>query len=124
MKKTVFCNLPLCGAFFLRAGLATVFLYAAIAATLDPTSWVGFFPEFVKTFISPIVLLYFFSAYQVILSLWLLSGKKTRYAAWLAATTLLTIILPNIWYLDIIFRDVAILFSAIALALMSPCQEK
>ena len=63
--------------------------------------------------------------YQIGLALWLLSGKYTFYAAILAAVTLLGIIFPNISDLDVIFRDVAIFFGAVALALLTyPASKK
>jgi len=48
-----------------------------------------------------------------------LSDKKTVYAALISALSIFTIIIFNPWALDIIFRDVAILFAAIALAILS-----
>lgn len=101
--------------FFLRLALASVFLYAAIASFLTPDNWIGFLPQWLKSIIPGITLLFAFSAYEIILSLWLLSGKKIVYASTLAAITLFLIIIANISQLDILFRDIAIFFSAIAL---------
>lgn len=101
--------------FLLRAGVATVFLYAAVAATLEPTAWVGFFPQFLRALIPDRVLLTLFSLYELTLGLWVLSGRKTFYAGLLASATLLAIIVVNITLLDIVFRDIAIFFAALAL---------
>lgn len=111
-------NLTL-ASFFLRVGLAVVFLYAAVASFLEPTSWIGFLPQWLRNIADPNALLWLFSAYEVILALWLLSGKKTYYAAILSGLTLLAIIVFNMGALDIVFRDVAILFMAVALAVLS-----
>ena len=99
----------------LRVGLALVFLYAAVASTLDPSSWVGFLPAFLRNLIPQALLLSLFSLYQVGLGLWLLSGKKIYAAGILASVTLAAIIVSNITLLDVVFRDVAIFFAALAL---------
>ncbi len=106
--------------FFLRVGLAVVFLYAAIASFLEPDNWVGFLPHFLKALFPARLLLGGFSVYEIILSFWLLSDKKIFPAAVLAALTLFFIIVPNLTpsLFDIVFRDVAILSSAIALAIL------
>ena len=106
--------------FFLRAGLATVFLYAAIASLLEPQNWTGYLPHFLKTIFPERLLLGAFSCYEILLSFWLLSNKKIFHAAVLAAVTLFMIIVPNLApsLFDVVFRDVAILSSAIALAIL------
>ena len=101
--------------FFLRSGVATVFLYAAIASFLQPDAWVGFFPFWLRNLISENFLLVSFSIYQLVLAGWLLSGKKIVFAAELSWLTLLSIIVANYGFLDVLFRDIAILFSAIGL---------
>jgi len=105
--------------FFLRSGLAIVFFYAATSAYLNPQDWIGFIPQFVRNIIDPTLFLHIHSAAEVILGLWLLSDKKTVYAASISALSIFTIIIFNPGALDIIFRDVAILFAAIALAILS-----
>jgi|SRR3989344_2619961 len=110
--------------FFLRLGIATVFLYAAIASFLDPLSWVGFFPVWLKTLFPATILLYLFSTYEIVLAFWLLSGRHALYAASLAALTLFSIVIFNTSALDIVFRDVAILFAAVALASLTHEQQK
>ncbi len=104
--------------FLLRVGLATVFFYAAIASFLEPENWVGFFPLWMRAILPGTVLLPMFSVYEIALSLWLLSGKRAFEAALLAAATLFAITVTNIGALDIVFRDIAILFAALALAVL------
>ncbi len=103
----------------LRIGLALVFLYAAIASLLNPGSWSVYLPSWIGTVIPLTLFLTFFSIYQILLALWLLSGKYIYPASLLAALTLLGIIFHNIADLDIIFRDIAIFSAAVALALLS-----
>lgn len=92
-----------------------MFLYAAVAATLEPTAWVGFFPQFLRALIPDKILLTLFALYELGLGLLVLSGRKTFYAGLLASATLLAIIITNITLLDIVFRDIAIFFAALAL---------
>ena len=105
--------------FLIRAGLASVFLYAAIGSFAEPDSWIGYMPMFLRNIFPADLLLTGFSIYQIILSLWLLSGKYVFYAALLSALTLVGIIVANLGVLDVLFRDFAILFSAAALAVLS-----
>lgn len=103
---------------FLRLGLAFVFLYAAGASFFDPNSWSGFFPQFLQNIFPRALLLAGFSIFEIVLGLWLLSGWRIFYAAVFAVLALLGIIIPNLGAFDIIFRDVAILTSAVALAVL------
>jgi len=103
----------------LRISIASVFLYAAIAATLEPNNWLGYLPPVLRSIFPTQILLLGFSLYQVVLSFWILSGWKNFFAASLAALTLLAIIAANIAQIDILFRDFAIFFAAGALAVAS-----
>jgi uncharacterized membrane protein YphA (DoxX/SURF4 family) len=105
--------------FFLRAAIASVFAYAAIGSFLTPDNWIGFFPSFLRQLVPQPLLLSGFSVYELFLAVWLLSGKYTFYAAILAALTLSGIIVFNYDQLDIIFRDFAIILSAISLAIFT-----
>lgn len=109
--------------FFLRIGIATVFLYAAISSISQPENWIGFIPLWLRNLTSPLIppetLLFGFSIFQIVLAVWLLLGRKTGAAAVISAITLFGIVLVNIGSFDIVFRDIAIAFSALALALLS-----
>src|SRR6266700_3466912 len=100
--------------FLLQISIASVFLYAAIAATLQPQNWIWYFPQFIQNIFPPQLLLGGFSLYQVLLSVWILSGKKTFCAASLASLTFLGIISANFTVLDVLFRDFAIFFASLA----------
>lgn len=114
MKKNKFALLS----FFLRVGLGVVLLYAATSSFLNPLSWAGFFPLWLRNIISETSFLYTFSVYEIILALWLFSSWKAFHAALLSALTMLAIIISNLGSLDIIFRDVGLLFMAVALAIL------
>lgn len=122
-NKQGIVNKDLLISFILRAGLAIVFFYAAIAAFLDPSSWVGFIPLWIRNVFPERIFLYIHSVYNISLGLWLLSNKKIFYASILSALTMLAIVISNIGSLDILFRDVAILLSAVALAVLSKSQN-
>lgn len=109
----------LLASFLLRIGLGLVFLYAALSAFLQPYSWMGYLPSWIRTASAAPFLLNVFGLYETLLALWLFSGKKTFHAASLTSITLLAIIVVNINSLDIVFRDVSILFCAAALAVLS-----
>jgi len=104
--------------FFLRTGLALVFLYAAVAAFLEPQNWIGYFPGWLRNIFPDQFLLYGHSFLEVVLALWLLGNKKVFYAAVVSAGAILLIVIFNLGLLDIVFRDVAIFFSAVALAVL------
>lgn len=99
----------------LRIGIAAVFLYAALGATFQPDNWIGYIPPFVNMFFPAKQLLIGFSFFQFLLCIWILTGWQGFYAGLVAAITLLAIIIANLSGLDIVFRDIAIFFAALAL---------
>lgn len=105
--------------FLLRISLAFVFIYVAIAAFITPFNWIGFIPSFITDKITRAYVLHFHSFFNIILGMWLLSGWKTFYAAIVSCIALFGIIIFNLGAFDIIFRDVAILLSAVVLAFLS-----
>lgn len=107
----------------LRIGLAFTFLYAAIASFIEPDAWIGYLPIFLRHLIPATFLLNGFSIVEILLSLWLLSGKFLLYSSLLATLMLVGIILFNFGAFDIVFRDVAILFLATALMVIGYDQQ-
>lgn len=103
----------------LRTGLAISFFYAAISSLLNPAIWSGFVPDFLKFIISPKIFLSIHSAYELILGFLLMSDYKTFYLSILSAVTLFIIIIFNLNFLDIVFRDIGLLLMAIALMVLS-----
>lgn len=99
----------------LRLGIAFSFLYAAISSFINPTSWIGFFPKFLQTS----AILVTFSVYEILIALLLIFNKKTFQASILSSLTLAGIVIFNIGALDLVFRDITILLTSIALALLS-----
>lgn len=105
--------------FLLRLGLAFTFAYAAIASFYAQQNWAGFFPRPLVDLVPIGILLAVFSIYELALAAWLLSNRKTFYAACLSALTLVGIIVFNFGALDIVFRDAGLFFAAAALAALS-----
>ena len=99
----------------LRVGLAACFLYAAIGAFRQPEAWISFVPHFTTNFVSAKTALDLISVFQILVAGWLLTGKHLRLAA-LASIALLTgIVAFNLNALLITFRDIGLLFMALAL---------
>lgn len=117
MKKPTFKSSTL-PALALRIGLAIIFSYAAISSFVNPDDWVGYLPSLLTSHFEATLLLKFFSAYELALAAWLLSGVYVRYAAILCIFTLGGIVVSNFSLFAITFRDIALMFAAGALALM------
>ena len=103
----------------LRLGLAFTLFYAAIGGFINPNSWIGFFPPFLTGLIPTTLLLTSWGIVEIIVALWLLSNKKVFYPAVISALMMLGIVIFNFGAMDIVFRDVAILFMAAALATLT-----
>ncbi len=107
----------------LRVALAGVFFYAAIASFIDPDSWIGYFPQFMKALVPQNILLAIFSIYELMLGGALLYQRTSRLAALAAALTLVGIVAPNLVLLDIVFRDLALALAAGSLFILSRHQK-
>lgn len=100
----------------LRIGLIFVFGYAAIFMSLTPQKFVHYMPDFIGLILPKETALHLFSIYEIILCIFLATGKKTFYSGLLAAATIGGITVANYSEIDTLFRNVAIFFSALALA--------
>lgn len=99
----------------LRLGLAFVFLYAGVSSLQHPLEWAGYLPSFMATMSAAATFIKVFAVAELLLALWLLSGKFVRYAAGIAVLLLAGIVLANPANLIITFRDVGLVFMALAL---------
>lgn len=104
--------------FFLRVGLAFVFIYAAIGSWLKPDNWIGYFPALVFQFFPQQLVLQGFSLIEIVLALWILSGKAHRISGALATLLLFGIVITNSAQFDILFRDVGLALSSLAFTFM------
>jgi uncharacterized membrane protein YphA (DoxX/SURF4 family) len=102
----------------LRIGLAVVFSYAALEAFTNPAAFLKYIPDFIVGFINTDIFLPIFGAAEVFLTIWLLTGYRIRYAAIMAFFLMAAIVGFNPEYFNILFRNIAIGFAALALALL------
>lgn len=107
---------------FIRIGLAFAFFYAAIASYFDPSSWIGFFPDFLRNILPSEFLLGSFSVLEALLGIWLLSGYFLFWSGLASAGILAGITLFNLALMDIVFRDISLFFAA--LGLMALAKQK
>ncbi|MDP3995252.1 MAG: DoxX family protein [bacterium] len=101
--------------FLIRLALAFAFAYVGIASFTNPGLWAGFVPTFVSSIIPVETFLKIHGVGQIILALWLLSGKKQAWSGLVAAAALFGIALFNLSAWDIVFRDVSLGLAALAL---------
>lgn len=102
----------------LRIGAAFAFLYPPYAALIDPVSWAGYFPSFIRSLpVNEMVLLQGFGLIEAVLALWVLSGWRIRIPAALMTLLLLAIVAVNLSQFDVVFRDLSIACLTLALAL-------
>src|SRR3989344_8732086 len=103
----------------LRVGVAFAFLYPAISAYFTPDSWIGYFPSFLLDAAAgkELLLLHVFGAVEIVIALWILSGKKIFLPSALATLMLIGIVVFNFSQMEVVFRDLAIATASAALAI-------
>lgn len=106
---------PKTASLLIRIGLAAVFVYAAIDAFIEPGAWISYVPMFSNSFINTKLALDLLSVFQIFLAIWLIVGKYIKISALIAAAMLGGIMIFNIPTLLITFRDIGLVFAAIAL---------
>ena len=99
-------------------GIAFTLTYASIAGFMNPGAWVGFIPDFISKIVGAELFLKINGVVEIVLALWLISGKKVFYPAVISGLMMLGILIFNFGAMDILFRDVAIVFMASALAVI------
>lgn len=105
--------------FFLQAGLAFVLSYAAISSLQEPGAWVSYIPSFTTMFIPAATSLVLVSYFQILLAVWLVSGLYLKYAALVTAVLIFGLVLFNLNSLIITFRDIGLVFAALALFILT-----
>lgn len=105
--------------FFLRIGLAIAFFYAGIAMLFTPQNWIGYIPSWLQAIIPHSIFIPIHAFFEILLAFWLISNKKIYLASVISSLDLISIIIFNYSALDIIFRDLAILSGALALAVIN-----
>ena len=116
-------NLP---SLFIRTGVAFTFLFAALSAYLYPVVYLQYFPDFILKNFPAVLLLHMFGVYEILLAVWLLTRKWPKASAIMAMLTILAITVVNLSFFSIVFRNVSIFFSCVALYFLEnkPTTEK
>ena len=105
--------------FLIRIGLAFVFLYAAVYMTISPEKYIDYFPKFMRDLVPGYTLLHVFAIFEVILSFFLIIGKFNFMTAIISFLTMLALTVVNLDRFSVLFRNVSIILSALALVFMS-----
>ena len=109
----------------LRLGIAFAFLYPPVAAYIDPFSWIGFFPQFLRDAVgNDTLLLHSFGVVEVVLGVWILFARKVFIPSLIMAFVLSGIVVFNWGAMDIVFRDISIVAMALALFVISYGDER
>ncbi|OHA17379.1 MAG: hypothetical protein A3G52_03750 [Candidatus Taylorbacteria bacterium RIFCSPLOWO2_12_FULL_43_20] len=102
--------------FLIRTAIAFAFLYPAVRIHFDPQSWTGYFPLFIKASIPELILVSIYTFVHVAIAVWILTGKKLFVPYATATILLLAVVLFNLNQIDILFRDISLLFVTAGLA--------
>lgn len=100
---------------FIRLGLAFVFIYFGIDKLINPINWLGYIPAWIETIIPLRQFVFANGIFEIILGLGLLYHKTLRLAANIIILFLAGVI-TTLGLDEVIARDVGLLFMAIALA--------
>lgn len=101
----------------LRIGVAFAFLFPPLNAFLDPYAWIGYFPPFLTGILPDMLALHVFGIVEIVLGLWILSGKHIYIPSLIATGLLFLIVVFNLSDFQVLFRDIPIALTALALAL-------
>lgn len=102
----------------LRLGLAFVFIYASVEIFISPERFLKYVPELMRTAIPADIFLPVFGVSELVLAAWLISGWKGAYPSMLSALMMVAIVACNMEHFQILFRNVAIGFGALALVFL------
>lgn len=103
----------------LRIGVAFAFLYPPINALYNPESWLAYFPQFTRGIVSDDLLLHAFGVVEVVIALWILSGRKIFWPSAAATVALTAIVAFNLNSFEVVFRDLSIAAASLALAILA-----
>src|SRR3989338_7735657 len=103
---------------FLRVGLPLVVCSGPGEGFFEPGGVLKYVPDFVQNILPANFFLPIFGGFEVFLVLWLLSPWLVRYAALVAFAMMIGIVFSNFEYFSVLFRNVAIGFAALALAVL------
>jgi len=118
MIKTSGCNKISSAVWLLRVALAFALVYAAMAAFITPANWIGYLPQFVTVVVPAEIALIVWSASELIVAAWIMSGWRTALPAGITAAGLFLMVVFNWGQISILFRDISLGLAAISLLLL------
>lgn len=104
----------------MRIGISLVFLIFGIWEITSPAHWASYVPSFLTSTQNTLTLVRIHGSLLLIIGLAILTGTYLRIAASLGSIILLLIIVSlmiDTGYIEIVVRDVALLFLAVSVAL-------
>ena len=110
--------------YFLRVGLAFVFVYATVEIYLSPHNFIKYVPDFMMNMVPLDLFLSSFGVIELLLAIWLLSGWKGQYPSFLSFLMMAGIVAFNMDHFNVLFRNVAIGFGSLALVALEITKEK
>ena len=106
---------------FIRLGIAVVFLWFGFDKFIQPVNWIGWVPNWMQTLIpiSMTAFMYVQGAIETLVGVLLLFGYQVRFAAFLAAITLLGVELAMVGtgQTEMMLRDAGLLAASLSLLL-------
>lgn len=102
---------------FLRLGTALALLFPAIDAFLNPYSWVAYVPQLFGGIVPDMVMLHTFGIIEIVLGVWILSGRRIFWPSVAATVLILLVVLFNLGDFEVLYRDLAIAAMTFALAI-------
>ena len=100
----------------LRVAIAFAFFYPAADSFLHPDDWIDFFPQFMRGYVPDQTLLIGWGAIEIVIALWILSGKKIFLPSLAATMLLIAIVCFNLPLIQVVFRDLSLALVAATLA--------
>lgn len=107
----------------LRLGLAFAFLYPALSAFIDPSSWIGYVPTWIDPIVPREIFLLFFSPIEIVVALGILFWDNALPSI-VAGVMLVSIVVFNSSEFSVVFRDLSIATMAFGLALLMKEQRR
>lgn len=102
----------------LRLGIAFVYGYLAAEMYFLPAGFLKYIPQLMQRTIPMDIFLLTVAVFHAFLVLWFISGWHTEYPAIISIFLMIGIIIPNLEFFDVLFRNVAIAAASLALAIL------
>lgn len=102
----------------LRLGVSLALLYPAFNAYLDPYHWLSFMPPPLFDIVPDMLLIHGFGVVEIVLGLWILSGRNVFIPALGATLVFVLVVVSNVQEFQTLFTTLSMAGMALALALI------